>query len=123
MSQWKIDPAGVNAVFTAARTQAGELGKALAEDKFKSIFSGLTWGGAITQDVQAAVQNVFTDQRNNLTNISNRVSAGLKGIVEATNAYARGQEEMAQTHQSAMFDAVKPKPPATGGGRVMMSVE
>ena len=75
MSQWRINPAGVQGILTTVGTDSTELQNELTEAKFTEIFDGLTWGGVLTQDVPVAVQSLLNDQNNNLMNVVNRITA------------------------------------------------
>lgn len=99
MTGWRIEPAGVQGVLTGVEGSAEDLGKSLTEAKLTAALQGLTWGGAITQAVPGAVQALFEDQAVNLSNIGNRINAGIVGVANATIAYRSGQEQMAATFQ------------------------
>lgn len=105
MTQWKIDPSGVQSILTTVNTDATELGTALSEDKFQAVLDGLTWGGMITQDVPTAVNTLFADQTANLTNINNRINAGTVGVANAVIAYNNGQEDMSATYQAELLSS------------------
>ncbi len=107
MTGWNIDPAGVQKVLNAVETDRGDLNKALAEEKFTSIFEGLTWGGGVTAEVPTALNNLLQDQSKNLTNIGNRINACVVGVSNATIAYNNGQHEMAGTFQSKAISAAE----------------
>lgn len=103
MNGWQIDPNGIQPILTSVETDRGELNQALTEDKFTSVFDGLTWGGGITADVPAAVDALLQDQMTNLTNIGNRINAGVVGVSNATIAYNNGQYDMCGTFQTEML--------------------
>lgn len=107
MSQWQIDPAGVQEVLTTVGTDNEDLSAELAEEKFTAIFEGLMWGGVLTQDVPMAVQSLLNDQNNNLTNVMNRITAAQLGVANATIAYNNGQEDMAGNFQSEALAAAE----------------
>lgn len=107
MSQWSIDPAGVQEVLTAVGEDNEDLGEELTEEKFTAVFEGLTWGAALTQDVPTSVQNLLNDQNNNLMNIVNRINAGYLGVFNATMAYQEGQLDMAAVYQSEGLESAE----------------
>jgi len=107
MSQWRINPSGVQGILTTVGTDSGELQNELTEAKFTEVFEGLTWGGALTQDVPVAVQSLLNDQNNNLSNVVNRITAARLGVTNATIAYNNGQEEAAGTFQSEALAAAE----------------
>ena len=79
MSSWKIKPTEVQTVLTTVQSKSETLGKALTEEKFTAIGTGLTWGSVLTEGVGAAVNQVMTEQGENLSVIQNHISAGLGG--------------------------------------------
>jgi hypothetical protein len=103
MTGWRIDPAGVQGVLSAVEEQAEALGEVLSESAFQGVLDGLASGGVLTQDVPGAVNAVISDQLSNLTNISNRINAGVVGVANAVIAYRNGQEEMAGTYQTELL--------------------
>jgi hypothetical protein len=107
MSQWRIDPSGVQGVLTDVTADNDELAKALKEEKFQAILDGLLWGGAITQEVPTAVNRVLGDQSTNLKNIGNRITAGLIGVANAVIAYNNGQQDMSATYQSELLKSAE----------------
>ena len=107
MTGWNIDPAGVQGILTTVETNRTELNTALAEETFTSIFEGVAWGGGVTADVPTAIDNLLQDQSINLTNIGNRINAGLIGVANATIAYNNGQQDMAGTFQTEMLSAAE----------------
>jgi hypothetical protein len=107
MTGWQIDPHGVQSILTLVETDRGELNTALGEDKFAAIFDGLTWGGAVTAEVPNAVNGLLQDQMRNLTNIGNRINAGVVGVSNATVAYNNGQYDMCSTFQSEMLESAE----------------
>jgi len=107
MSQWRINPSGVQGILTTVGTDSTELQNELTEAKFTEVFEGLTWGGVLTQDVPVAVQSLLNDQNNNLSNVVNRITAARLGVTNATIAYNNGQEEAAGTFQSEALAAAE----------------
>lgn len=107
MSQWRINPSGVQGILTTVGTDSTELKNELTEAKFTEVFEGLTWGGVLTQDVPVAVQSLLNDQNNNLSNVVNRITAAQLGVTNATIAYNNGQEEAAGTFQSEAVAAAE----------------
>ena len=105
MSSWKIKPTEVKAVLSTVQSKSDTLGKALTEEKFTAIGTGLTWGSVLTEEVSKAVNQVMTEQGENLTVIQNHISAGLAGVSNATIAYNNGQVDMAATFQSESVKA------------------
>ena len=103
MTGWQIDPSGVDGVLKAVDTDRTTLNEALAEEKFTGIFDGLTWGGGVTAEVPTAVNNLLQDQMKNLTNIGNRINAGIVGVSNATVAYNNSQYDMCSTFQTEML--------------------
>lgn len=100
MAAWKIEKAGVRTVLTTVQTKAETLGKALTEDKFTAIGNGITWGSVLTEEVSKAVNQVMTEQGENLRVIQNHIGAGSAGVSNATIAYNNGQLDMAATFQT-----------------------
>ena len=107
MSSWKINPSGVQQILTDVDTAADELGKAITGDKLQDVLDGLRWGGPLTQDVSAAVNAVLNDQSSNLTNIGNRINAGLVGVSNAVIAYNNGQQDMAAAYQTELVRSAR----------------
>lgn len=107
MSQWKIDPAGVQSVLNKVAPDKTSLEGALTEAKFQAIFDGLKWGGVITDAVPTAVSNVLKDQSDNLKTISFRINAGVVGVANATIAYNNGQETMIGNFQTEMLGSAE----------------
>ncbi len=107
MTAWKINPGGVKTILTSVETDRTELNTALGEAKFTAIFEGLSWGAAITAEVPTALNNLLQDQSTNLTNISNRINAGIVGVSNAVVAYNNGQEEQAGVYQTEMVEAAE----------------
>lgn len=95
MSKWNIDPAGVQTVINDTQEQQQDLGDALKESAFESIFTGVSSGAPFTNEVPNALNNLLNDQQANLSNIVNRVGAGVLGVANATLAYNNGQLDMA----------------------------
>lgn len=107
MSKWKIQPSGVKGVLDSVEGDNETLGKALTEAKFEAVFEGLTWAPAITSAVPTAVGNLLEDQRTNLDDVVNRVTAGMLGVSNAVIAYNNGQETMSGTYQKEMLKSAE----------------
>src|SRR5699024_5153371 len=107
MTSWKIDPSGGQGILRTVEEDNGERGDALTEAKVQAEFEGLTWGGALTEDVPQAVAAMLEGQSTNLTNIGNRISAGVVGVANAVIAYNNGQEEMAGTYQTELLTSAE----------------
>ena len=105
MSAWDIQPGEVQKILTDVQTKSETLGKALTEEKFTAIGTGISWGGGLTAEVSKAVGQVMTDQNKNLTVIQNHIGAGMNGVSNATIAYNHGQYDMAATFQTEMVKA------------------
>lgn len=105
MSQWRIHPTSVQDVLRKVSDAQGELVAAVDESAVTAAFAGLTWGGALTQDVPAALSSLLERQQTNLTAIGNRVGAGVAGVGNASIAYQNGQTDMAGAFQTAMQNA------------------
>jgi hypothetical protein len=103
VSKWKINPGGVHGILVNVSGQAEELGKALTEQAFQGMLDGLAWGGPVTVDVPNAVNAVLGDQNANLSNIGNRIKAGIVGVSNAVIAYNNGQQDMAGTYQTQLL--------------------
>ncbi|MBU4215413.1 MAG: hypothetical protein KJ792_12240 [Actinobacteria bacterium] len=99
MTGWRIEPTDVQGVLSGVEDSAQGLATSMTEAKLTAAVEALTWGGGITQAVPGAVQALFEDQAVTLSNIGNRINAGLVGVANATIAYRDGQEEMAATFQ------------------------
>ncbi len=107
MSAWDIQPGEVQKILTDVQTKSETLGKALTEEKFTAIGTGISWGGGLTAEVSKAVGQVMTDQNKNLTVIQNHIGAGMNGVSNATIAYNTGQYDMATTFQTEMTKAAE----------------
>lgn len=105
MSTWRIDPAGVQSLMDQAITAQEQLHSALEEEDVQGIFAGLGSGGVFAAELPNAVGELLQDQQQNLMTICNRVAAGISGVVNATVAYQRGQEEMAGSFHREMLEA------------------
>ena len=104
VSTWQLDPAGIQAVLTSVSTTQGELGEAMTEEAVTGVFEGLTWGGVVTSEVPKALSALMNDQQAHTTVISNRINAGILGVMNATLAYNQGQEEMASEFQRELTE-------------------
>lgn len=104
MSQWQIDPAGVQAVLQSVETAQIALSDALSESAFQGVFDGLTWGGGVTSVVPEALSALMSDQQANLTTITQRINAGVVGVANATVAYNHGQEDMVASFQAELLE-------------------
>ena len=103
MSTWKINPAGVQGILTNVAAEQQELGAALKEETFESIFTGISGAGALVSEVPAALQELMEDQKANLNSVVNSVAAGVNGVSNATLCYNQGQEDMAGQFQQEML--------------------
>ena len=95
MSTWKINPEGVQGILTSVGAEQEQLGNALKEEAFQSIFTGVSGAGSLVAEVPNALQELMEDQRVNLNLVMNSVAAGINGVANATISYNRGQEDMA----------------------------
>jgi hypothetical protein len=117
VSRYDIDPAGVERVLRSTQDEAGEFETILEPLQGWVEFAATGTGnsGAIVP----ALQSFFQVQASGLEAMGRRISAALKGAVDATTAYVEGDLEMMQTHQSnAAVLAAGPTAPTRryGGG-------
>ncbi len=107
MTQWKINPDGVQNLLEGMAPDVEELYKAIDEDKFGYIFEGLTWGSVLTEEVPEAVQRLLEDQQGHLSTITNRVTASQLGVFNAVYSYNNGQEDMAGNFHNEMLSSAE----------------
>ena len=116
MSRYDIDPAGVEGVLRSTQSEAGEFETILEPLQGWVEFAATGTGnsGAIVP----ALQSFFSVQSRGLEAMGRRVSAALKGAVDATTAYVQGDLEMVQTYQSnaAVLAEVPTTPSRRYGG-------
>lgn len=105
MSRWQIDPSEISTVLEGVVPQKEQLEGELTEEKFAGIGEGLTWGSMITGVVPNALSLLLSDQSAALSNVVNRVNAGVLGVSNATIAYNNGQEDMLGNFQREMLEA------------------
>ncbi|WP_156252115.1 DUF6507 family protein [Pseudactinotalea terrae] len=105
MSRWQIDPSEITTVLEGVVPQKEQLEGELTEEKFAGIGEGLTWGSMITGVVPNALSLLLSDQSAALSNVVNRVNAGVLGVSNATIAYNNGQEDMLGNFQREMLEA------------------
>lgn len=105
MSRWQIDPSEIYTVLEGVVPQKEQLEGELTEEKFAGIGEGLTWGSMITGVVPNALSLLLSDQSAALSNVVNRVNAGVLGVSNATIAYNNGQEDMLGNFQREMLEA------------------
>lgn len=105
MSRWQIDPSEIYTVLEGVVPQKEQLEGELTEEKFAGIGEGLTWGSMITGVVPNALSLLLSDQSAALSNVVNRVNAGVLGVSNATIAYNSGQEDMLENFQREMLEA------------------
>ena len=112
MSKWDIDPKGVRGVLTRVETHAGDLGTAAETVSSDFQACGDAIGASI---VTKALSDFATARAPELQTVGSRISAAMKGTVEAVTDYINGNLEMAQHAQAAAAQAGTPAPPVTGG--------
>lgn len=108
MSRYRIDPAGVEKVLNATKTDAEKFGTILQPLQGWVEFAATGTGGSGA--IVPALQAFFTNQAKGLNAIGTRVTAGLTGAVNATTAYIKGDLEMVQTYQTNAAAAANPIP-------------
>lgn len=104
MSDWKIDPTGVQTVLTSVQATQGELATVITEAGMNGVMAGVAWGGGITAGVSEALAGLLTEQQSNVTAVGNTVNASVTGVANAVYAYNTGQEQMALEFQGAIAD-------------------
>lgn len=94
MSEWKINPAGVQSVLESAEVARGELSKAMGPDCLDAVTAGLTWCPALSAGIPEAVGRILEAHEENFRAIVNHVDAGIVGVTAAANTYLDAQLEM-----------------------------
>lgn len=108
MSEWKMEAASVSTVLTNTGVAYESLLSVITEQTITDIFEGLTWGSAVTECVPSALNEVLSEQQTvNLQTVMNHVGAGVTGVGNAAWQLQAGNEEMAGTFQTKMFDAAE----------------
>ena len=107
MSSWQIEPGEVQNVLEGLEPHLTSLSGVLSDEDMETLPDNLASGQPVTVKVTVAVQALLADQQDELKTISNRVTAGMNGVVNATRAYIMGQEEQAAKFQRAMAKAAK----------------
>lgn len=107
MSSWQIEPGEVQNVLEGLEPHVTSLSTVLSDEDLESLPENLASGQPVTVKVTVAVQALLTDQQDELQTISNHVTAGMNGVVNATRAYIMGQEEQAARFQRAMAEAAE----------------
>lgn len=107
MTQWRIDPNGVQGVVNLVHVLHGELLAEISENDAVTLQEATSWGSWVTAPVQGALAGLFEEQQANLLLIGRRVDAGLLGTVNAVLAYASGQEEMAAEFNREMLESAR----------------
>ncbi|RRD05250.1 hypothetical protein EII34_07925 [Arachnia propionica] len=94
MTQWQIDPAGVQGVLERARVAQEELGTALDPGSFDAPVAALSWCPELTGGIPEALGLVLESRLGEFKAIVNHVSAGIVGVTAASNTYLDAQTEM-----------------------------
>jgi hypothetical protein len=115
MSRYRIDPAGVEKVLNATKSEAEKFGTILKPLQGWVEFAATGTGGSGA--IVPALQAFFENQAQGLNAIGTRVTAGLTGAVKATTAYVQGDLEMVQTYQANAAAAANPIPVSPRRGR------
>ncbi len=102
MTQWSIEPSGLESLLNSARSDQASMNGALEDRDFTAIFSGLGSGPDVLGEVLKATNTLLQDQRANLTSICNTATSGIDGVALAARACAAGNEDMAASIQSQM---------------------
>jgi hypothetical protein len=106
MSRWSIDVDGVVKVLKDVNIDAEALGESL-----KSLSPAME--GAVTATnspaISEAIQAYFTQEEGpRIEGMNARIGAAATGVVTATEAYVKGDLEMAANAQSASVAAIYP---------------
>jgi hypothetical protein len=99
MTQWHIEPDGVNTVLTNVGTAAELLGTAV--EGLPAHAETVVAGSANSPIIADAIAGFFEFYKPTLTSIGNRINASVGGAAAATRWYLTGDEEMAAQQQSA----------------------
>lgn len=105
-----MNPAGIREVLNTANAEAEGLGEFLcgtgvAAGCRETVMAGLGSEAAVLAPVFQAVQASLDAQAGSVRAISNRIDAGVLGVLNATMAYDQGNEEMAGQFQDAAATA------------------
>ena len=111
MSDWQLNPEGIQKVLTAVYNEAQTFSTDLSGtpeqpvNHGEVITNGLTWGIksdgiSLTAPVLNAVCAALEAQYESVKSIMNRINAGVLGVTNATLAYNQGNEDMAATFQN-----------------------
>ena len=105
MTGWRLDPAGIQAVLNAVNGEAAGLGefygrRSAQADQHERVLAGLGSQAAVLVPVQAAVQAWLDAQVRSSQSVTDRIEAGVLGVLNATLAYNEGNREMAGVFQA-----------------------
>jgi hypothetical protein len=105
MAAWDIDPPGVSGVVLRTKTVAEDF-----EGELTSIQTALTGGaeGSASEIVYSAVAGYSTHVAPEITFVVHRTGQVMTAAVNATNAYLRGDLEMAARAQRSATAAPPP---------------
>lgn len=107
VSEWKINPAGVQAVLESAEAARGELSTAMGPDSLDVVTAGLTWCPALSAGIPDAVGRILQAHEENFHAIVNHVDAGIVGVTAAANTYLDAQQEMDASVRATRASAVE----------------
>ncbi len=110
MTGWRLSPAGIQGVLDTVNAEAEGLVEFLSRTGIaagcrEAVTAGLGSEAAVLAPVLQAVQASLDAQAGSARSISNRIDAGVLGVLNATMAYNQGNEEMAGQFQAAAATA------------------
>lgn len=103
MTSWQVTQAVVDSVLKAVEGHRTQLDAELSVERLDGVTEDLAAAGPVAAELTDAVNIMLNGQRDHLTNIGNRVSAGAGGVDAAAGAYRQGNEEMAAEVQAQMI--------------------
>lgn len=106
MSSWDISPSGVSSVLAKVSDHATSLGDAL--EGLETAVTGAA-EGTCSGVIGEAISTYFSDLDGpRLKDINLRITASCQGVINATNAYLKGDLDMAATAQTDSVTMVFP---------------
>jgi hypothetical protein len=102
---YRINPAGVQAVLVATLVPAQALGTAPAAMLSAAESAGEGCAGGT--EIVSALADLLASERTRLDGMAARIEACLTGAAQATTAYVRADEQMADSVHRAQSEAVR----------------
>lgn len=105
---YRIDLPGVQKALTSTQTEAREFETIL--QPLSGAVGDAAGGTGMSPAIVPALNEFFTAQNTRVQGMATRIGACLEGAAQATNAYKKGDVEMAETYQSNAVKAAGKAP-------------